>query len=339
MRRARQFVTRGYAGLAFAHAPFARTASSSAPLLPHNDTGSALARHDTHAEVDSLQQHMREKGFANATPNFSMDFGSASDMQRIAADILTECATDVNLVRDLYGPWLVMTSDLQGELLIDKDNFVFYRPANGLGYGVGTIHLLSAGSVGTAFTMQLETYSYKQTDIVAPRAGTRLDVTGMVQKITSRSSDYTTFSLVGVWQRSAEMAGDTPQSRAPGAAADATSDTELAGQFNCAKIAPWSEETSAGARWTPNEELLRVFDEIFPQPLELNSHKQRAAAATAAHRAIALEATSKENHTKGGGGGGGGCLYRQGRGSGVGTGRRTRELVAVAGEELLQQQQ
>ncbi|KPI85604.1 hypothetical protein ABL78_5342 [Leptomonas seymouri] len=234
---------------------------------------------------------MKEKGFRLSTPHFNaaeLSESSAVDPEVLAEDIVTESAVGVDFVRDIYGPWLVMTEDLQGELFVDHDRFVYYRPSNGLGYGIGKIEILDAGATGTAFTLQLESYTYQQTDTVVPQYGLRFDVTGMVKKVTTKASDYTTFSLVGVWRRvnrnNTQSTLLSLQKNKHGAgsgaavAADETAPQDghtSTGQFNAARL-PVNGADAAVKPFTPNADLQNVFAHVFPEHLRADSHIRRA---------------------------------------------------------------
>lgn len=259
----------------------------------------------------NLNTKMREKGFRYSTPNFNATQLSASaavDEKELAADIVTENAVGVDFMRDIYGPWLVMTDDLQGELCIDHDRFVYYRPSNGLGYGIGRIEILDAGSTGTAFTLQLESYTYQPADTVVPQYGLRFDVAGMVKKVTTKSSDYTTFSLVGAWRRvnrnntqSALLPSQQNkqgQLEKEGVTVSATADSEIkgkeaaTGQFNAARL-PVNGTEAVVSPFTPNAELQNVFAQVFPEHLRADSHikraEQRSGSAAASHLAGSVQ--------------------------------------------------
>ncbi|KAG5490650.1 hypothetical protein JKF63_00772 [Porcisia hertigi] len=240
---------------------------------------------------------MRAKGFHHSTPNFSTaEFSDTVDPADLANDIVTESTVGVDFVRDIYGPWLVMTEDLQGELFVDHDHFVYYRPANGLGYGIGKLQVLDAGATGTAFTCHLESYSYQPTDTVVPQYGLTFDITGMVKRVTAKSSDYTTFSLVGVWRRRNRntdfpslLPSQRSKSGAPVMGASGVPSTEFvgdqdalgelcpkaSGQFNAAKLSPW-DASAAKTPFVPNAELQCVFAQVFPEHLHADSHVRRA---------------------------------------------------------------
>ncbi|KAG5489662.1 hypothetical protein GH5_00541 [Leishmania sp. Ghana 2012 LV757] len=244
-----------------------------------------------------IGSEMKAKGFHHSTPNFNTaEFSDTVDPADLANDIVTESAVGVDFIRDIYGPWLVMTDDLQGELFVDHDRFVYYRPANGLGYGIGQLQVLDAGATGTAFTCQLESYSYQPTDTVVPPYGLTFEVTGMVKKVTAKSSDYKTFSLVGIWRRSIRNR-DTPALR-PAHRDNSSASAEVAsaisslgnldnqgalgqpcekasGQFNAAKLSPWDPSTAAKP-FAPNAELQNVFAQVFPERLRVDSHVRRA---------------------------------------------------------------
>ncbi|CCW69917.1 unnamed protein product [Phytomonas sp. Hart1] len=178
------------------------------PLIPsfasHGTTFFATA---TPPSISSLplQEEMQAKGFVNSTPNFSYNFSDATSTSDSSVPFAfqTTPALGVDLIKDLHGPWLVMTDDLQGELFVDHDAFLYYRPANGIGYGVGKINLLSGESeLGSAFDATLMVYSYSQTERFAPLHGITLQITGMVNKVSAKPpQSYTTFSLIGIWQK------------------------------------------------------------------------------------------------------------------------------------------
>ncbi|KAG5464345.1 hypothetical protein LSCM1_00527 [Leishmania martiniquensis] len=240
---------------------------------------------------------MKAKGFHHSTPHFNTaEFSETMEPADLANDIVTESAVGVDFVRDIYGPWLVMTDDLQGELFVDHDRFVYYRPANGLGYGIGKLQVLDAGATGTAFTCQLESYSYQPTDTVAPQYGLTFDITGMVKRVTAKSSDYTTFSLVGIWRRYHRHKDSlAPRPTQPSDKGGATDDSSAAsplgnrdkrgtiggpcetasGQFNAAKLTPW-DPSAATKPFVPNAQLQNVFAQVFPERLRVESHVRRA---------------------------------------------------------------
>ncbi|CAD2213071.1 2OG-Fe(II) oxygenase superfamily, putative [Angomonas deanei] len=215
----------------------------------------------------SLSSQLKTKGFVNSTPNCSFDFADSNALSGVdlATDITTELATEVDFVSHIYGPWLVMTDDLQGELFVDKDKFVFYRPANGLGYGIGVMEVIDAGENGTAFTLKLEVYGYEQTETVAPVFALRFDVTGMIKKVSSKSTDYRTHSLVGIWRKTDRNPLLTAEKK----------EVTTTGQFNAAKLEPWNP-SALPPNWEPNRELQEVFKAVFPEELHLSSHTRRA---------------------------------------------------------------
>ncbi|GET93595.1 hypothetical protein, conserved [Leishmania tarentolae] len=259
---------------------------------------------------------MKAKGFQHSTPNFNTaEFTDSVDSSDLANDIVTESAVGVDFTRDIYGPWLVMTDDLQGELFVDHDGFVYYRPANGLGYGIGKLQVLDAGATGTAFTCHLESYSYQPTSTVVPQYGLTFDITGMVKLVTTKSSDYRTFSLVGVWRRS-NRNKDAPallpsQRSHSGAAIEGASAVpspeslgspgtcggpgeKVSGQFNAAKLSPW-DPSAAAKPFKPNAELQSVFAQVFPERLRLVSHVQRAEAHRESQAARHLAGTADKS--------------------------------------------
>ncbi|ORC91319.1 alkylated DNA repair protein alkB like protein 6 [Trypanosoma theileri] len=253
------------------------------PLLPRSlisryrallgvSTISAI-RHQSSGVKSTVGETMKASGFQLSTPNFSIDH--ANEMESTAEsdlvnDLITTPVTSVDFVRDLYGPWLVLTEALQGELFIDHDRMVYFRPANGLGFGVGRIHILNeennnnnnnnnnktSSLAGVIFTLQLESYTYPVTSSMPPYAPVKMEVTGVVNRVRSTSNEYSTFSLVGTWRGK---------------------DDSESGKFNAAKLSPW-DPTMSAKPWEPNGELLQVFQQVFPKELKLTSHVKRSQA-------------------------------------------------------------
>lgn len=224
----------------------------------------------------SLAKEMEAKGFVHATPHFSastLTDAAQATTAEVPADLVTANAENVVLARDMYGPWLVMTEDLQGELFVDHDAFVFYRPANGLGYGVGTLEVLDAKKAGTAFVLKLETYAYTQSASFAPRCGVTIEVTGMVKEVSSASTQYRTLSLIGILAKDDPNRGLSSDGK-PVSADDPPREDLITGQFNAAKLSPWTP-SEKDLPWQPNEALQQVFREVFPQELRLTSHVDR----------------------------------------------------------------
>ncbi|ESL09112.1 alkylated DNA repair protein alkB like protein 6 [Trypanosoma rangeli SC58] len=211
---------------------------------------------------DAAKDTTKLAGFEFSTPNFSLDGGVDMGADDIVKDLVTSPVTSLDFLRDMYGPWLVLTEDLQGELFIDHDRMVYLRPANGLGFGVGRMEVADSGPAGTAFSLQLESYTYSVTSVMTPYAPLALDVTGQLKRVESSSGEYATFSLVATWRKK-----------------DGTS-----GKFNAAKLSPWDPATSAKP-WEPKAELQRIFQEVFPKPLVLTSHLRRSQAAREANGA------------------------------------------------------
>lgn len=243
--------------------------------------------------VGSIADETKAKGCSNPTASFASDvFGAAassdpSEMDAaIPTDLVTENAVSVDFAQHMYGPWLVMTEDLQGELFVDHDQFVFYRPTNGLGYGVGRIEIIDAKAGGTAFTLKLESYSYQQTTTFAPRTGITIEVTGMVKKVSSSANNYETFSMIGIFRRD-DLNTPMTTDGAPPSPPRGDLDDLVTGQFNAAKLSPWAP-AAKDAPWQPNAELAQVFKEVFPEQLKLTSHltrRQNAEREEAANRA------------------------------------------------------
>ncbi|EAN80049.1 2OG-Fe(II) oxygenase superfamily, putative [Trypanosoma equiperdum] len=208
------------------------------------------------SSATTIRESMKSAGFNFNTPNFCLEGATESDVADTAGELITSPVTSLNFVRDMYGPWLVLTEEIQGELFIDHDKMVYLRPANGLGFGVGRIDTGEPCSSGTAFLMSLEWYTYPATTSMPPNNACKTEVTGVVKHVHSSSMDYSTFTLVASWRSSSGTSG----------------------KFNAAKLSPW-DPVGGVKRWTPNGDLMQVFHQVFPTPLRLTSHIKRATAA------------------------------------------------------------
>nr|CCC95676.1 unnamed protein product [Trypanosoma congolense IL3000] len=205
--------------------------------------------------TNTIRETMKSAGFNFNTPNFCLDGAAELDVAEAASELITSPVTSLNFERDIHGPWLVLTDEIQGELFIDHDKMVYLRPANGLGFGIGRMDVAEPCQTGTAFFMTLEWYTYPATASMPPNKASKTEVTGMVTRVQSATMDYDTFTLVASWRN-----GDG-----------------LSGGFNAAKLSPWDPSKSE-KRWSPNEELQQVFHKVFPKQLVLNSHLKRAQA-------------------------------------------------------------
>ncbi|KAG8342554.1 hypothetical protein TRVL_06615 [Trypanosoma vivax] len=204
----------------------------------------------------SMRDVMQSTGFKFNTPNFTLDRAEMVNATSATDDLVTTTVTSLDFVRDMYGPWLVLTEDIQGELFMDHDKMVYLRPANGLGFGVGRITMTQSGASGTAFLLFLEYYLYPATATAPPNNSSSIEVSGFVKRVQSSVGDYTTFTLSATWRKS-----------------DGSS-----GNFNAAKLSPWEPKLSEKP-WEPNKDVMHAFREVFPKPLKLDSHVKRAEAA------------------------------------------------------------
>ncbi|KEG09203.1 alkylated DNA repair protein alkB like protein 6 [Trypanosoma grayi] len=234
--------------------------SSAVPRKAHWRTASCALRHNssnsTSSSFGNVEEAMKTSGFQFSTPNFSVDGTKDMDAAELVQDLQTSPVTRLDFVRDMYGPWLVLTEELQGELFIDHDRMVYLRPANGLGFGVGRIDVADACATGIAFTLQLESYTYPVTAVQPPSTTSAVEVTGLVKRVHASAGDYATFSLVATWRKKDGKSGN----------------------FNAAKLSPWDPATNAKP-WEPKAELKQIFEQVFPKPLKLTSHIKRMQAA------------------------------------------------------------
>lgn len=221
---------------------------------------------------------MAEKGFTTATPHFTPEaLRESAALEDMACGIETSMAVNVKIDTDLHGPWLVVAEgvpELQGgEMFVEADGFVFYRPASGLGHGVGKMRLLTddiKDAAGTAFYMEMEIYHYQPSETRLKDHATSLSITGIVNNVYSPSTQYSTFSLLGAWEyrrRPLTPGGDN-------AAEDEAA--VMAGAFNAAKIMPWDATETKSQPWQPKREVMEAFQSIFPERLQLKSHTERA---------------------------------------------------------------
>lgn len=220
-------------------------------------TVGGAVRHTSSAS-NTIGNAMKMSGFELSTPNFSINSALENvDAKNFVNDLVTNPVTAINFVRDIYGPWLLLTETLQGELFIDHDRMVYLRPANGLGFGVGRIDVADSCATGVVFSLQLESYTYAATSAAPPYGAVTIEATGLVKHVQSASGDYSTYSLVAAWRNKK----------------DGTS-----GKFNAAKLSPWDPSMSEKP-WEPAAELQHMLQQVFPQPLKLTSHLRRSQAA------------------------------------------------------------
>lgn len=224
---------------------------------------------------------------------------------------------------------------LSGELYVEEDGVVFYRPSQQCGHGIGTIELLtppssspapttssfppdskgeenrrhgnasspeaSAADAGTAFKMDLEVYQFDLRATEPPARGIRWQISGVVNKVKSKSLNYTTFSLLGIWEclgetNATEREEDKGTEKEPeGTTAGGEKSTPVTrsrlppayavGLLHAAKVMPW-EEAAEGSNenrkdvrsgvWEPRQDVQMAFEAVFPTPLGLTSHLERS---------------------------------------------------------------
>ena len=201
---------------------------------------------------------LAEKGFVHATPNFPGDFTAASDAD--IGEIDTSPATNVDFVRDIAGPWLMMTDDLQGELFVEPDGSAFYRPAANLGYGIGRCKI-SHSSIGVAtFTLDLETYGYQNIAAVPPERSTLYSVKGIVASAHAAKKNYKTFTLHGTIRKENGVQSNAAVVDAP---------------FNAAKLAQWDQASQPPA-WQPDAIVHKSLNEVFRSDPKMFDRSKKA---------------------------------------------------------------
>lgn len=224
---------------------------------------------------------------------------------------------------------------LNGELFVEKDGVVFYRPAQQLGHGIGKIELLSspltppvipfylqeeiskeksitsgkdtpagaatepcADAAGTAFLMELEVYQFSPTETEPPTRSTHWRISGVVNKVKSARLNYTTLSLLGIWEctgptaelvKTEEKKQGDPEGESPEESLLAPSlpPSFSVGLLHAAKILPWESgmlgsssnaggEANSNAAWNPRTDVQTAFHQVFPTSLVLTSHLHRS---------------------------------------------------------------
>ena len=181
------------------------------------------------------------------TPNFGTIptpiVGGPETHQHDLSNVSMETVSDITIAQ-LRGPWLVLFPDnsLQlpaGELMIEANGIVFFRPGKDLGYGVGRIDLASDGN----FSINLETYLYEQTSKFPPNASTHWHFRGIVQRAVIGAHNAAIFTFNGRVARRGE---------------DATE------QFQAAKMDGWSEEAHQAARYVPDRAVAESLERVIP---------------------------------------------------------------------------
>ena len=233
------------------------SANPSTASLRHNST-------INEGPPSSIGQRLKESGFTAPTPNFNIDFetvGEEQDVGDVEQKPVTSCS-----IADLHGPWLMITEGLQGELMVELDGTVTFRPAGKLGQGIGRITLQESSAVGMVmFKIDLEVYSYENTKSHPPDEPSVYNITGSVMDAVAKKAQYTTRTLTGSSiVRTLNQPTDTTSSQGG----------EKVHQFNAAKLSPW--DSSKEQDWTPSEEIAEGYKMIF-QDLDLKvvSHLNR----------------------------------------------------------------
>lgn len=224
---------------------------------------------------------------------------------------------------------------LSGELYVEEDGVVFYRPSQQCGHGIGKIELLtpppsvgqtipsflhepqhkdrrhtkasdassnevSAEDAGTAFKMDLDVYQFDLRDTEPPARSIRWQISGVVNKVKSKSLNYTTFSLLGIWERMGEMEAIGREEKGKGMASapevekeeenhssanhSRLSSSYSVGLLHAAKVMPWEEAGMSQGKhhdarsgfWEPRQDVQMAFQQVFPKPLALTSHLLRS---------------------------------------------------------------
>lgn len=171
----------------------------------------------------------------------------------------TQPAKSLQLERDVAGAWVLMAGELQGELHVDRDGLVTYRPASGLGYGVGRLTLKDGASGITTFDGDMEVYVYETTSRWPPRKPSKYCLRGAFATASAASHQFQTLTMGGhltvVEHYGQHEEGARPKPIPPPQ------------QLNAAKLSPG--EAPAESTWQPNPQLQEAFKAIFPVPLRL----------------------------------------------------------------------
>lgn len=168
---------------------------------------------------------------------------------RVAA-ILSD---EVDLRRDICGPWILLSEELQGELVLDGEGFCYFRPGNCLGLAIGRIVLEQA-----QFELQLEAYLYgnNATEYPPLRPVTYHLKGNIGRAVTDKQHQFATLTLVGQAMRTSAGAPDGKTFA-----------------FHGAKVSPW--DRSLNPPWRPSRALRDSFASVFASSAGLNSHKLR----------------------------------------------------------------
>jgi alkylated DNA repair protein alkB family protein 6 len=191
-----------------------------------------------------------------STPSFGdvSNMGNAPDL----GSIDTQPAKNVDIKRDLQGPWIMLAGPLQGEVFVREDGYCFYRPGDQLGHGVGKLELTKTAVGSFTFKLELEVYVYEQKTRDPPEIGETYTLVGVVAEATATAQQYKTLTLAGQIQRQLPRGG-----------------LENLGALNAAKMTPW--DAADHTAWAPNPQILEGFKAIFPNKISLGRTPEMAA--------------------------------------------------------------
>ncbi|KNH06941.1 hypothetical protein XU18_2299 [Perkinsela sp. CCAP 1560/4] len=186
------------------------------------------------------------------TPNFGTipmpDVGNLDARHQDLSNVQIESVSDIS-VSALRGPWLMLFTESgsaagkllpSGELMIESNGIVYFRPGSELGHGIGRIELSTDGN----FSMTLETYLYEQKAKFPPNEPDTFVFTGIVQRAVVGSHGTSIFTFNGRVVH--------------------TSDANRSFQFQAAKMDGWSEETHAATAYRPDLTLTHSLERIIP---------------------------------------------------------------------------
>ena len=234
------------------------------PPVSSAGTPQQIGARKSTAAPETLGSALQQAGFSTSnisTPSFG-DISSIApppDMEIDAAP-----AVDVDYVRDLHGPWIMIADGaphFQGELFLDNDGFAYFRPGAGLGHGIGRVVTSKTSAGFTTFRIDLELYLYTQTTRVMPKKPDRYSLVGVVMKAVSAKEAYETHTLAGYVFKINSSGMIFTQ--------------EKVGELNAAKMTPW--DAASYTRWSPDARIHEGFHAMFPTKCSLSrleQHKQ-----------------------------------------------------------------
>ena len=202
---------------------------------------------------------MKDFGFQHSTPNFNVDFENLPNDVDLG-EVSTKDVQTVDVEKDLYGPWIALAEKVRGELFVDRDRLVYYRPASGLGFGVGELSLMPPALGSVTFTIDIELFAYENSPSHPPNEPERLFISGRLQSVRAEKSQYQTMTMQGLCVSSANAEQKDANYQ----------------QFSAAKLTPWTPKPV----WRPEPELSRAMAQLFT-PVTLTSHLKRRDAAGA----------------------------------------------------------